>query len=103
MIAACSGVEAVCHVGAMSEPWGRAADFHAINVGGTEHVLAGCLAHHVGRMVYVSSPSVVFDGTDHRDLTEDAPYPRRLMSVYSLTKKMGEDRVRPPPRPGWRR
>ena len=25
VIAACTGVEAVCHVGAMSEPWGRAA------------------------------------------------------------------------------
>ena len=94
VIAACAGVDAVCHVGALSAPWGRAADFHAINVGGTEHVLAGCRAHGVGRMVYVSSPSVVFDGTDHRDLTEDAPYPRRLTSVYSLTKKLGEDRVR---------
>ena len=93
VIAACRGVDAVCHVGALSAPWGRAADFHAINVGGTEHVLAGCRAHGVGRMVYVSSPSVVFDGTDQRDLTEDAPYPRRLTSVYSLTKKLGEDRV----------
>ncbi len=94
VIAACTGVDAVCHVGALSAPWGRAADFHAINVGGTEHVLAGCRVHGVGRMVYISSPSVVFDGTDHRDLTEDAPYPRRLTSVYSLTKKLGEDRVR---------
>src|SRR5579864_5062786 len=92
VIAACAGVDAVCHVGALSAPWGRAADFHAINVGGTEHVLAGCRRHGVGRMVYVSSPSVVFDGTDHRDLTEDAPCPRRLTSVYSLTKKLGEDR-----------
>jgi nucleoside-diphosphate-sugar epimerase len=92
--AACAGVDAVCHVGALSAPWGRAADFHAINVGGTEHILAGCREHGVGRLVYVSSPSVVFDGRDHRDLTEDAPYPRRLMSVYSLTKKIGEDRVR---------
>ena len=50
-------------------------------------------AHGVGRLIYVSSPSVVFDGTDHRDLTEDAPYPRRLTSIYSLTKKLGEDRV----------
>ncbi|HVS35388.1 MAG TPA: NAD-dependent epimerase/dehydratase family protein [Gemmataceae bacterium] len=92
--AACDGMDVVCHVGALSAPWGRSADFHAINVGGTEHVLAGCRRHGVGRMVYVSSPSVVFDGTDHRDLTEDAPYPQHLMSVYSLTKKLGEDRVR---------
>src|SRR5262249_46317462 len=92
--AACAGVDAVCHVGALSAPWGRAADFHAVNVGGTENVIVGCRAHGVGRLVYASSPSVVFDGRDHRALTEDAPYPRRLMSVYSLTKKIGEDRVR---------
>ena len=94
VIAACEGMEAVCHVGALSAPWGRAADFHAVNVVGTESVLAGCQTHGVGRLVYVSSPSVVFDGTDHFDLTEDAPYPPHLMSVYSLTKKLGEDRVR---------
>ena len=94
VIAACAGMDAVQHVGALSAPWGRTPDFHATNVGGTENVLAGCRAHGVGRMVYVSSPSVVFDGTDHRDLTDDAPYPRYFMSVYSLTKKLGEDRVR---------
>jgi nucleoside-diphosphate-sugar epimerase len=94
VVGACAGVDAVCHAGALSAPWGRAADFHAVNVGGTENAIAGCRAHGVGRLVYVSSPSVVFDGRDHRDLTDDAPYPRRLMSVYSLTKKIGEDRVR---------
>jgi nucleoside-diphosphate-sugar epimerase len=93
VIAACAGVDAVYHVGALSAPWGRRADFFAINVGGTAAVLEGCRSHGVRRLIYVSSPSVVFDGRDHRDLTEDAPYPRRFASVYSLTKKLGEDLV----------
>src|SRR6476469_8671967 len=91
--AACAGVDAIYHVGALSAPWGRRADFFAINVGGTAAVLAGCRSHAVRRLIYVSSPSVVFDGRDHRDLTEAAPYPRRFASVYSLTKKLGEDLV----------
>jgi nucleoside-diphosphate-sugar epimerase len=86
-------VEAVFHVGALSAPWGPARDFHDINVGGTASVLAGCREHRVRRVVYVSSPSVVFDGRDHVKLREDAPYPRRFASVYSLTKKLGEDLV----------
>jgi len=94
VIAACAGVDVVFHVGALSAPWGRRADFFETNVGGTESVLAGCRAHGVKRMIYVSSPSVVFDGRDQRLLTEDAPYPRRFASIYSLTKKIGEDRVR---------
>ena len=94
IIAACAGQDAVFHVGALSAPWGRAADFHAINVGGTENVLAGCERHGVGRLVAVSSPSVLFDGRDQHLLSDAAPYPRRFVSTYSLTKKLAEDRVR---------
>lgn len=94
VVAACEGIEVVFHAGALSAPWGRRADFFKINVGGTEAVLAGCLKHEVRRVVYVSSPSVVFDGGDQQLLREDALYPRRFASVYSLTKKLGEDRVR---------
>lgn len=93
VVRACAGVGAVYHAGALSAPWGRRADFLATNVGGTEAVVAGCLAHGVGRLIYVSSPSVTFAGRDVRDQTEAAPYPRRFASVYSLTKKLGEDRV----------
>ena len=91
--AACAGMEVVYHVGALSAPWGKRSDFYAINVGGTEAVLAGCLEHSVRRLIYVSSPSVVFDGRDQQLASEDVPYPRRFVSIYSLTKKLGEDRV----------
>ncbi len=91
--AACAGIEVVFHTGAFSAPWGKLVDFHDINVGGTEAVLAGCLAHGARRLIYVSSPSVVFDGRDQRLVLEDVPYPHRFTSTYSLTKKLGEDRV----------
>lgn len=93
VVAACAGVDAVVHSGALSAPWGPRAEFHDVNVGGTEAVIEGCRRHGVGRLVHVSSPSVVFDGRDQVGLTEAAPYPRRLVSVYSLTKKLAEDRV----------
>jgi nucleoside-diphosphate-sugar epimerase len=97
---ACAEVDAVYHVGALSAPWGRARDFHAVNVGGTANVLAGCRAHRVRRLIHVSSPSVVFTGRDHYELTEDAPYARRFLSVYSLTKKLAEEHVREANGPG---
>jgi nucleoside-diphosphate-sugar epimerase len=43
---------------------------------------------------------VIFDGHDHVELTEAAPYPRRFTSIYSLTKKLGEDRVNAAARAG---
>jgi 2-alkyl-3-oxoalkanoate reductase len=91
---ACKGMELVYHAGALSAPWGKRADFFATNVGGTEALLAGCQKYAVRRLVSVSSPSVVFDGGDQLQASEQVEYPRRFTSVYALTKKLGEDRVR---------
>ncbi|HXR65804.1 MAG TPA: NAD-dependent epimerase/dehydratase family protein [Ktedonobacteraceae bacterium] len=91
---ACKGMEVVYHAGALSAPWGKRADFFATNVGGTEALLAGCQKYAVRRLVSVSSPSVVFDGGDQFQASEQVAYPRRFTSVYALTKKLGEDRVR---------
>lgn len=92
--AACAGIDAVFHVAALSAPWGPRASFHAVNVDGTAHVLAGCLAENVRRLIHVSSPSVVFDGHDHHLGTESAPYPARFLCAYSETKKLAEVLVR---------
>lgn len=94
VVAACAGVEAVVHAGALSAPWGPPRLFRAVNIGGTASVIAGCRRHGVRRLVYVSSPSVVFDGRDVVRATEAAPFPRRFLSDYALTKKIGEDLVR---------
>lgn len=97
---ACAGVDAVIHAGALAAPWGRRQAFFDINVGGTAAIIAGCHAAGVGRLVYVSSPSVTFTGRDVLDQTEDAPRPRRFASVYSQTKALGEDRVKAAARDG---
>lgn len=91
--AACAAMDVVYHVGALSAPWGKRTDFYDINVGGTEAVLAGCQAHGVRRLIYVSSPSVIFNGRDQYSVSEDVGYPHRFTSIYALTKKLGEDRV----------
>jgi nucleoside-diphosphate-sugar epimerase len=92
-IEACEGMDAVCHAAALSAPWGPRSEFFAANVGGTAVIIDGCRQHKVNRLVYISSPSVVFNGLDQYALTEAAPFPKRFVSVYSLTKKMGEDLV----------
>lgn len=92
-VAACAGVDVLYHVGALSTAWGKRADFQAINVDGTQAVIDGCLQYSVGRLIYVSSPAVIFDGQDHRNINEGEPYPKRFSSDYATTKKQGEDRV----------
>ncbi|HTK08418.1 MAG TPA: NAD-dependent epimerase/dehydratase family protein [Ktedonobacteraceae bacterium] len=93
VIAACEHMDAVYHAGAFSAPWGRRRDFYEINVDGTEALIAGCRRYGVRRLIYISSPSVVFDGQDQHNITESAAYPRHFASLYSRTKKLGEDRI----------
>src|SRR5205807_1905326 len=60
--AAVAGCDVVFHVAAKAGLWGRYADYHRANVVGTENIVAGCVKHGVRRLVYTSSPSVVFSG-----------------------------------------
>ena len=64
-----------------------------MNVGGTEAVIAGCRAHGVPRLVFTSSPSVVFGGHDLCGVDESVPYPRRYDSPYARTKAEAERAV----------
>jgi nucleoside-diphosphate-sugar epimerase len=93
VIAACKGMDAVVHAGALSSPWGKRDEFFATNLGGTQAIIEGCHLYNVRRLVHISSPSVIFDGRDHVNITESHPYPRNFMSTYALTKKLAEDAV----------
>lgn len=93
VMAACTGQDLVYHVGALSTAWGSWDDFYQTNVEGTRAVVDGCLQHGVRRLVYVSSPSVIFTGRDHYEIDESYPYPQHFSSAYAATKKLGEDLV----------
>lgn len=90
---AAEGQDVVFHVAARTGVWGPREAFARPNVEGTEHVLDACRAVGVGRLVYTSSPSVVFDGRDHLDAGNDLPYPERYLAWYPETKAAAERRV----------
>ncbi|MHC4876794.1 MAG: NAD-dependent epimerase/dehydratase family protein [Planctomycetota bacterium] len=90
---ACDGVDVVFHVAAVPGIWGSWNMFHGINTVGTENVIAGCRRHGVGRLVFTSSPSVVFDGGDHINADETLPYPTLYLSHYPHTKALAEQAV----------
>lgn len=88
--AACAGQDAVFHCGALSSLWGPYREFYDCNVRGTEHVIAGCRRHGVGRLVYVSTPSVYYDGTHRFMVTESSPLPAVFANAYAHTKRLAE-------------
>ena len=88
--AACRGCDLVFHVAARIGMAGRYALFHQTNVVGTQNIVDACRDAGVQRLVFTSSPSVVFDGTDMQGADECAPYPPRFKAHYPRTKALAE-------------
>lgn len=87
------GCDAVFHIAARAGIWGDYADYHQTNVTGTRNVIDACRRNGVCRLIYTSSPSVVFDGRDMEGVDEKAPYPSRYEAHYARTKALGEQLV----------
>ncbi|EFJ09661.1 hypothetical protein SELMODRAFT_129445 [Selaginella moellendorffii] len=64
---------------------------HSVNVIGTRNVIEACIEQGVHKLIYTSSPSVVFDYINGvKDADESLAYPAKLMDSYSETKAQAE-------------
>lgn len=88
--AACEGVGAVFHVAARAGVWGSWESFYGPNVIGTRNVLSACRKWQVKRLVYTSTPSVVFNGDSIRGGDESLPYGKNWLCHYAETKALAE-------------
>ncbi len=83
----------VFHVAAKAGVWGKYDDYYQCNVVGTENILEACRTHHIQKLVYTSSPSVVFDGHDEKNINESTPYPKHFLTAYQKTKALAEQMI----------
>ncbi len=90
---ACDNRDIVFHVAAKPPPWGKYDDYYRINVTGTENIISSCLSQNIARLVYTSTPSVVFNGKDIEGADESMPYPQKFCTYYSETKAIAEQAV----------
>jgi nucleoside-diphosphate-sugar epimerase len=87
---AAEGCDIVFHVAARPGIWGPYREYYLTNVVGTENVLAVCRQLGIARLVYTSTPSVVFDGKNQEGIDESAPYPNHYHAYYPQTKAQAE-------------
>ncbi|PLY12839.1 MAG: 3-beta hydroxysteroid dehydrogenase [Desulfuromonas sp.] len=90
---AAAGCDIVFHVAAKAGVWGAYEAFYRTNVVGTRNVIDACRAQGVSKLVYTSSPSVVFDGGDMEGVDESVPYPEHFEAFYPQTKAEAEQLV----------
>jgi nucleoside-diphosphate-sugar epimerase len=90
---AAEGMDVIFHVAAKAGVWGKFDDFFRPNVTGTRNVISACRACAVPTLIYTSSPSVIFDGSDMQGVDESVPYPAHFHSPYPHTKAIAEQAV----------
>ena len=90
VLAAATDCDVLVHVAAKAGIWGPYADYHHCNVVGTENVVAACLAGGIKKLIFTSSPSVVFDGHDESGIDETAAYSKHFLAHYPRSKAMAE-------------
>jgi nucleoside-diphosphate-sugar epimerase len=93
LIRAAKGCDLIFHVAAKAGIWGRYDEFYQPNVIGTSNVIKACQQQQIGRLIYTSSPSVIFDGSDLEGIDESVSYPDHFLSWYPQTKAEAERAV----------
>jgi 2-alkyl-3-oxoalkanoate reductase len=91
--AAFKGMDVIFHVASRVGIWGDYSDFYQTNVIGTENVIKACRANGVSKLLYTSTPSVVFDAGDICGADETKPYSNKFHGNYAKTKTIAEQMV----------
>lgn len=87
------GFDAIFHVAALAGVWGKYEDYYGINYVGTKNLVEVAQTKGIGRFVYTSTPSVVFNKDDLLGVGEEQPYATEFLNAYSETKTMAEKLV----------
>lgn len=85
--------ELVFHIAAKTGIWGDYDNYYRTNVMGTESVINACLENDIKHLVYTSSPSVIFNGSDEEGLDESTAYPDTYYNHYQYTKAIAERKI----------
>ena len=93
VVAAFKGMDVVFHVASHVGIWGDYDKYYRTNVVGTENVIKACRANGITKLIYTSTPSVVFDGGDICGADETKPYAQHFYNYYSQTKTIAEQMV----------
>jgi nucleoside-diphosphate-sugar epimerase len=83
----------VFHIAAKAGVWGPADEYQRANVTGTENVIQACREFGIRKLIYTSSPSVVYLGVDEAGIDESTPYPDTYLTEYPRTKAIAERMV----------
>jgi 2-alkyl-3-oxoalkanoate reductase len=83
-------VDYIIHAAALSSPWGKHSEFEKANVFTMNNLINAAKIHNIKRFIYVSTPSLYFNGQDRFDVKESEQLPTAFVNAYSKTKYEAE-------------
>tara|TARA_B110000483_G_scaffold198785_1_gene238147 strand:- start:484 stop:1470 length:987 start_codon:yes stop_codon:yes gene_type:complete len=83
-------IDIVINTASLSSPWGSKDDFYLANVLTQKNIISSSKILGVNRFIYISSPSIYYNGMDRIMVKENDPLPTRFVNNYSKTKREAE-------------
>jgi nucleoside-diphosphate-sugar epimerase len=90
---ALQGIDVVFHVAALAGVWGKKDDFFSINFEGTKNLVDACKKLNIRKLIYTSTPSVVFGNKDLEGVDESTSFPDKYLTHYAHSKSLAEKYV----------
>lgn len=93
VIKAARGCDTIFHIAAKAGIWGSRQEYYTVNLQGTRNVIKACEENGIKRLIYTSSPSVVFAEHDLAGVNETVPYGKKFLCHYAASKAAAEKLV----------
>ncbi|WP_428668234.1 NAD-dependent epimerase/dehydratase family protein [Runella sp.] len=85
--------DVIVHCAALSAPWGKREEFVKANIRTTQNLLNTGRKSGVKKFVFISTPSIYYDGRHRFHVSENDPLPSKPVNEYAATKWEAEMEV----------
>lgn len=83
-------IDIVINTASLSSPWGSEASFYLANTQTQKNIISASEITGVKRFIYISSPSIYYNGENRYMVKESAPLPNKFVNHYSKSKRDAE-------------
>lgn len=84
-------IDVLINAAALSSPWGKKEEFQEANVVSQQNLINLARRAKVKRFIYISSPSIYFNGENRMNIKETDPVPNKQINQYAATKLEAEN------------
>ena len=73
-------IDVVINTASLSSPWGSAEEFDNANILTQSNLIEASEAYGVKRFIYISTPSLYYNGKNRFDIKESEPLPKKFVN-----------------------